>query len=287
MQKVRQSLSWVFPTLLGSFVYAVGFTLFLLPGSMNGGGVTGLSMVIHALTGAASVGTIALLINLPLFLLAGVRIGKVFFMGSLLGTVASNVMIDLLTNVPMPTLEPLLACLYGGAVCGMGLGIVFACGTSTGGTDILGRLLKRRLPNVPMGIITVVLDAIVVILTGVVFRDVTKALYSGITIFVSGKVMDVVIYRFDYSKVALIISESPEAIAEAIGKRLNRGATFLNGEGSFTGNARKVILTVVKRRQLAELKELVMQMDAGAFVIVQEAHQVLGDGFSRYSKDSL
>lgn len=287
MQKVRQSLSWVFPTLLGSFVYAAGFTLFLLPGSMNGGGVTGLSMVIHALTGAASVGTIALLINLPLFLLAGVRIGKVFFMGSLLGTVASNVMIDLLTNVPMPTLEPLLACLYGGAVCGMGLGIVFACGTSTGGTDILGRLLKRHFPNVPMGVITAVLDAVVVILTGVVFRDVTKALYSGITIFVSSQVMDVVIYRFDYSKVALIITEHHAAVAEQIGKRLNRGATYLHGEGSYTGATRKVILTVVKRRQLAELKALVMELDDSAFVIVQEAHQVLGDGFSRYSKDLL
>lgn len=287
MQKVRQSLSWVFPTLLGSFVYAAGFTLFLLPGSMNGGGVTGLSMVIHALTGAASVGTIALLINLPLFLLAGVRIGKVFFMGSLLGTVASNVMIDLLTVVPMPALEPLLACLYGGAVCGLGLGIVFASGTSTGGTDILGRLLKRHAPNVPMGVITAALDAVVVILTGVVFRDITKTLYSGITIFVSSQVMDVVIYRFDYSKVALIITEHHETVAEQIGKRLNRGATYLHGEGSFTGTPRKVILTVVKRRQLAELKALVMELDDHAFVIVQEAHQVLGDGFSRYSKDAL
>ncbi len=287
MRKLRQVLSWVLPTLIGSTVYAAGFTLFLLPGSMNGGGVTGLSMVIHALTGAASVGTIAMLINLPLFLLAGVRIGRRFFLGSLLGTVASNAMIDLLTAVPMPTLEPLLACLYGGAVCGLGLGIVFASGTSTGGTDILGRLLKRRAPNVPMGVITATLDAVVVILTGVVFRDITKALYSGITIFVSSQVMDVVIYRFDYSKVALIITERHELVAEQIGKRLNRGATYLHGEGSFTGAPRKVILTVVKRRQLAELKALVMELDDNAFVIVQEAHQVLGDGFSRYSKDSL
>lgn len=287
MGKLRQLLSWVIPTLIGSFVYAAGFTLFLLPGSMNGGGVTGLSMVMHALTGAASVGTIAMLINLPLFLLAGVRIGRRFFLGSLLGTVASNVMIDLLTVVPMPSLEPLLACLYGGAVCGLGLGIVFASGTSTGGTDILGRLLKRHAPNVPMGVITATLDAVVVILTGVVFRDITKTLYSGITIFVSSQVMDVVIYRFDYSKVALIITEHHETVAEQIGKRLNRGATYLHGEGSFNGTPRKVILTVVKRRQLAELKALVMELDDHAFVIVQEAHQVLGDGFSRYSKDAL
>lgn len=287
MYKLRKHVSWVLPTLAGSLVFAVGFSLFLLPGSMNAGGVTGLSMVIHAVTGLGSVGTIALFINLPLFLLAGVRIGRRFFLGSVLGTLSCNILIDALSAVPMPPVEPLLACIYGGAVCGLGLGMVFACGTSTGGTDILGRLLKRHAPNVPMGIITASLDAVVVILTGVVFRDVTKALYSGITIFVSSRVMDVVIYRFDYSKVALIITEHHEAVAEAIGKKLNRGATYLHGEGSFTGNSRKVILTVVKRRQLAELKALVMEQDENAFIIVQEAHQVLGDGFSRYSKDSL
>ena len=177
--------------------------------------------------------------------------------------------------------------LYGGVLCGAGIGMVFTAGTSTGGSDILVRLLKRRYRNVPIGGISMAFDAVVVLLTGVVFRDITKVLYSGIVVFVAGQVMDAVVYRFDYSRVALIVSVHHAQIAQAIGEKLDRGATYLHGEGSYTHNNTEVILTVVKKRQLAELKELVMEIDSNAFVIVQEAHQVLGDGFSRYSPDGL
>ena len=139
----------------------------------------------------------------------------------------------------------------------------------------------------PIGTINIIFDATVVILTGLVFWDVSKALYSGVTIFVSGQVIDAVVYRFDYSKVALIISSEHERIAREIGLKLDRGATYLNGEGSYSGNEMKVILTVVKKQQVAELKRMVMEIDANAFVVVQEAHQVLGEGFSHYSKDLL
>ena len=177
--------------------------------------------------------------------------------------------------------------LYGGTVCGLGLGIVFVSGTSTGGSDILVRLLKLKYPNVPIGQISMYFDAAVVILTGLVFRDLNKALYTGVTVVLCGKMVDAVVYRFDYSKVALIISREHEAIAREIGLKLDRGATFLHGEGSFSHQETKVVLTAVKRQQIAELKELVMGIDPKAFLIVQEAHQVLGDGFSRYSKDAL
>lgn len=177
--------------------------------------------------------------------------------------------------------------LYGGVLCGAGIGMVFTAGTSTGGSDILVRLLKRRYRNVPIGGISMAFDAVVVLLTGVVFRDITKVLYSGIVVFVAGQVMDAVVYRFDYSRVALIVSVHHAQIAQAIGEKLDRGATYLHGEGSYTHNNTEVILTVVKKRQLAELKELVMEIDSNAFVIVQEAHQVLGDGFSHYSPDGL
>ena len=130
-------------------------------------------------------------------------------------------------------------------------------------------------------------DMIVVVLTGLVFHDISKALYTGLTVFVTGQVVDAVVYRFDYSKVALIISSEYEAIAEAIGRRLDRGATFLHGEGSYSHTQTKVVLAAVKKQQIAELKELVVELDPNAFIILQEAHQVLGDGFSRYSKHSL
>ena len=130
-------------------------------------------------------------------------------------------------------------------------------------------------------------DLLVAIVTGLVFRDVSCALYSGVVIFVSGQIIDAVVYRFDYSKVVLIVSSYYETIAAEIAGKLDRGATFLNGQGSYSRKDTKVVLTAVKKQQIAELKQLVVDIDPDAFIIVQEAHQVLGDGFARYTKDSL
>ena len=287
MKKLWHEAKWVIATVLGSAMFALGFAVFLQPNGMNSGGISGLAMVIVELLGIGSVGVISIVINLPLFLLGGIKIGKRFFLGSLLGMVLSSVLIDAIAVFPMPQIEPLIAAIYGGVVCGLGLGIVFMSGTSTGGSDILVRLLKLRYRNVPIGQISMSFDAIVVVLTGIVFGDVRNALYTGITAYLCGKVIDGVVYRFDYSDVALIISSEYEAIAVAIGEKLDRGATFLHGEGSYSHQDTKVVLAAVKKQQIAELKELVMEIDPKAFLIVQEAHQVLGDGFSRYSKHSL
>lgn len=287
MHKGKELLACAVSTIIGSAVFAAGFSLFLLPAEMNAGGISGVAMLIHQLADVLSVGSLTFLLNLPLFLLAGIRVGKRFFAGSALGAVASSAFVDLLSSVSMPKLEPLLCCIYGGVICGLGLGIVFSAGTSTGGSDIGARLLKKHFPDAPMGNIIIAIDVMIAVLTGIVFRDITKTLYSGITIFLSGQVLDIVIYRFDYSKVALIITQHYEEVAQAIGQKLDRGATFLNGEGSYTHVPTKVVLTVVRRRQLAVLKALVMDVDPGAFVIVQEAHQVMGKGFSRYHRYEL
>ena len=287
MKKLWARYHWVLFTILGSTIFALGFSLFLLPNDMNSGGVSGFAMVLVELLGFGSVGTISILINLPLFILGGMKIGRRFFTGSLIGMLLSSVLIDVFAMIPIPPQEPLLGCLYGGVLTGLGLGLVFLSGTSTGGSDILVRLLKLRYRNVPIGQISICIDAVVVVLTGIVFRDVSKALYTGFAAFVVGKVIDAVIYNFDYSKVVLIISPEYEKIAEAIGLKLDRGATFLHGEGSFSHSPTKVVLAAVKKQQIAELKELVMEIDPKAFLIVQEAHQVLGDGFSRYTKNSL
>lgn len=287
MEKVKHKVGWILATLAGSALFSAGFALFLEPNAMNSGGISGLAMVIVELLGVGSVGGLTILFNLPLFLLGGMKIGKRFFLGSTLGTLVSSVLIDLIASFPAPEVEPLIAALYGGVVCGLGLGIVFVSGTSTGGADILVRLLKLKWRNVPIGQISMCFDAVVVVLTGLVFRDIQSALYSGVTVFLTGKVIDAVVYRFDYSKVVLIISPRYEAIARAIGERLDRGATFLHGEGSYSHRETKVVLAAVKRQQITELKELVMELDPKAFLIVQEAHQVLGDGFARYSRDAL
>ena len=152
---------------------------------------------------------------------------------------------------------------------------------------LLVRLLKLKYRNVPIGQISMVFDFAVVILTGLVFHDVTKALFTGVSVFVAGKVLDAVVYRFDYSKVALIISKEYEKVAVGVGDQLGRGATYLYGQGSYSLEDTKVVLAAVKRQQVAELKELVTSIDPDAFIIVMEAHQVLGDGFARYNKHSL
>ena len=287
MKELWHKFSWIAATVLGSAVFALGFALFLEPNDMSAGGISGLALVFVELTGIGTVGTLSILINTPLFILGGLKIGKRFFAGSLLGMLLSSVMIDGFSGLGITNLDPLLAVLYGGVICGLGLGVVFISGTSTGGSDILVRLLKLRYRNVPIGQISMAFDAIVVILTGLVFQDVSKALYTGVTVYLCGKVIDGVVYNFDYSKVALIISPHYEEIARQIGLELDRGATFLHAEGSYSHAPTKVVLAAVKKQQLAELKELVVQIDPNAFIIVQEAHQVLGDGFSRYSKESL
>ncbi len=287
MQEIWQKFKWIPLTVLGSAVYAAGFAFFLQPNDMSPGGISGLALLLVEVLGFGSVGILSIVMNLPLFILGGLKIGKRFFLGSLIGMLLSSLLIDGFTTMHLTAVEPVIAMIYGGVICGLGLGIVFVSGTSTGGSDILVRLLKLRYRNVPIGQISLAFDALVVLMTGFVFRDMNKALYTGITVWLCGKMVDAVVYRFDYSKVALIISKEYEAIARTVGDRLDRGATFLQGEGSYSKTQTKVVLTAVKKQQIAELKELVMALDPDAFVILQEAHQVLGDGFHRYSKDSL
>lgn len=287
MKRFWQNTRWLVLTTLGSALFALGFALFLIPNDINTGGISGLAMILRELLGFGGVGSLTLIINIPLFLIGGLKIGKRFFAGSLVGMIVSSVLMDVFTMISFQTPDPLLGGLYGGVLCGTGLGLVFMAGASTGGSDIVVRLVKKKYRNLPIGRISMMFDTVVVLLTGVVFRDVSKALYSGVVVFVCGQVIDAVVYRFDYSRVALIISKEHEAIAQAIGEKLDRGATYLHGAGSYSGQNMEIVLTVVRKGQLAELKELVMDIDRSAFVIVQEAHQVLGDGFSDYSPDSL
>lgn len=272
---------------LGCIIFGVGFNLFLEPNSLNAGGISGLSMVLTQLFGVGTVGLYTALFNLPLFAFGGWRIGRRFFCLSFVGMLFCATAIDVFSMLPKPTVEPLIGALYGGLLCGFGLGIVFSTGGSTGGSDIIVRLIKMKQPDIPIGVINICFDFTVAVLTGVVFSDIRRTLYSGVAIFISGRVMDAVIYRFDFSRIAFIISKEHQTIASEIAKELNRGATYLHGEGSYSHDQMEIILTAVKRQQLAELKRIVARIDKDAFIIVQEAHQVLGDGFARYSKDTL
>ncbi len=287
MNKLWKNTWWLIRIIVGSALFSLGFDLFLAPNNINAGGLSGVAQIIVNLLGFGSVGIVSGLINLPLFLIGGKRIGKRFFFGSLIGMLTLSGALELFELLPVFPTEPLLGAIYGGGLCGLGLGIVFVTGASTGGSDIIVRLLQMKWRHIPIGTINMLFDATVAVLTGFSSGDFSRTLYTGITVFLTGKVIDMVVYSFDYSKVAIIVSDQYEAIAQDILVQLDRGVTYLDGQGGYSHETKQVILTAVKKHQISDLKELVVRHDPNAFVIVQEAHQVLGDGFIRYSKESL
>ena len=282
--KILKSLFWIF---VGSAIYAVGFDLFLAPNQIGAGGISGLAVVIAYFVPVLSVGVLTLLINIPLFL-AGYRfVGRKFFWGSLAGMAISSVLIDVLAPWVSAETEPLVGAIFGGGLVGAGCGVGLMQGASTGGTDIIARLMKYRFKDMSMGKLVMAVDLVIALITGIAFRDLNKVLYCCIALYVSSEALDAVVYRFDFSLVAVIVTDRSLEIRDAIDQKLERGCTFLKGEGAYTGNRKNVVYCAVKRRQAAELKELVMAIDPAAFLVLQEAHQVLGEGFERYSKNKL
>ena len=282
-----QAVKSLFLIMLGCAVFGVGFSLFLEPHHMNVGGVSGIGQILEHVTGLGSVAMWSFLINVPLFLISIKGVGRNFFLGSLVGMITLNTCIELFSHLPAPETEPLLGALYGGLLCGIGGGLVFVAGASTGGVDIAARLLRPRFPNFPIGRIILCMDIVTVTLTGIVFGDINKALYSAVTLYVCSIALDAVVYGLDYSTVAMIISDHHDRISQAISDRLDRGVTMLQGKGWYSGQDKQVILSAIKKRQVSELKQLVTEIDPTAFIILQEAHQVLGDGFKRYNKNDL
>lgn len=291
MKKLWDRWGWIVTTILGSAIFGVSYALFLSPANLNAGGISGLAAVIVELVNPQgnipflTIGTLTVVINLPLFAFGGIRIGKRFFFGSLLGMLISSLVMD---NFPYALeLDTLLAALYGGVMAGFGVGMVFLSGTSTGGSDIIVRLVKLKARNWNLGQISIGFDVIVIALTGLVFGNIEHALYTGVAIFLVGKMMDMVVYGFDNSKVAWIITKEHVRVVQAIDEKLGRGATYFHGMGTYSQGEMEVIMVAISPKQVAELKDLVIAIDPQAFVVLQEAHQVLGDGFIKHDEKSL
>ena len=280
---IWRELKFVGTILLGCTVFSLGFDLFLDPNNINVGGITGIAMILRELLGFGSIGAYFAAINIPLFLLGYKELGRRFFIGSMLGMLFSTVLLDLLTIIPVPKIDLMLAALYGGGLTGLGLGLVFMAGASTGGSDIMAKLLRKRFRRLKLSRLMLILDIITVTLTGVVFHDITRTLYSALPLYVSALVMDSVIYGLDYSSMALIISDKYSEIVAEIARKLERGTTRLDAHGGYHGDSRQVVMCAIRRRQITELKDLVSRIDPNAFMILQDAHQVLGEGFMRYS----
>lgn len=262
---------------IGVLFTAIGLDMFLIPNRIAAGGVSGIGTLVHYLTGFP-VGITMLLINIPLFLMGIKELGMGFGLRSLYGTVTLSVAIDLMAGrVPVLTRNPLLAALYGGIVVGIGIGLVFRNKGTTGGTDLAAIIVNRYL-KASVGLVLFVIDGAVIIAAGIIWNA-ELALFALLTVFLTARVIDVVQEGFGYAKAALIISNRPEEISNAILKHMDRGATALQGRGLYTGAERDVILSVVTRAEVSRLKELVHEIDSRAFVILADVHEVLGEGF--------
>lgn len=272
---------------LAAALYALGFNWCYATNHIGSGGLTGVGQILHYLVPAIPVGGSVLVMNVPLFLLGWKFLGGKLLVSSLFAMTCVSLCVDwegaLFTFQPM---EPILAAVFGGVLCGAAIGWVLRQGATTGGTDLIARLLKIKLAWLPMGKLLMAVDLAVIIGVGVTFRSLESALYGVISLYIMGMVMDRVLYGMDTSKVAYIISDRYKDIAAAV-MELRRGVTILNGEGAYTGQDKKVLMVAFKQKEIVQIKNLVNEIDPVAFLIVCDAHDVLGEGFKAYQKNDI
>lgn len=262
---------------IGTFITALGMSVFLIPNRIASGGVSGLATVIYYTFGF-KVGITMLVINIPLFLLGIKELGMKFIFKTLYATVTFSLFVDLLeTFVSPPTRDLLLSSIYGGLVVGLGLGVVFRFGATTGGTDLAAQIIYRYL-RISVGQTLLLIDGLVIILAAFVF-GIELALYAFLVVFLTSKVIDLIQEGEGFAKAVFIISDYNSQIGKAILQDLNRGITYLEGRGGFSGRSREIILVVVGRSELSTLKNLVRNIDPRAFVMVSNMNEVLGEGF--------
>ena len=280
-------LSYVMIT-LASALYALGFDWCYAPNEIGFGGITGLAQVINAAVPLLSIGLLVILLNIPLFFLGWRLLGGHLLLSSLYAMFISSVFVDLIAAaIPFAPMDPMLAAIFGGILVGLSLGLIFLQGATTGGTDLAARLLKLRLAWLPMGKLLMGVDLVVIAAAAVAFRNLSSALYGVVSLYISTVVMDMVLYGMDSAKVAYIISSCPDEISAAIFQELERGVTILHGEGAYSGQEKQVLLCAFKQRQIVPLKRLVKERDPNAFLIVCDAHEVLGDGFRPHHGNEL
>lgn len=281
--------------IIGSIITAAAINLFLVPYKIAPGGVTGIATVIYYLTHEKlPVGTTMLLLNIPLFIFGMKFIGGKFIVRTLFSTVFLSAIIDLsepytrmfskqlalekLTASP----DYLLYAIFGGFFMGLGLGLVFKSGATTGGTDLAARIVHHFLPGVTMGKLLLFIDSAVIIFAAVAFNSFLLALYSILALYISSKIIDVILEGINFAKAVFIISDFPDEIAQSIMKELERGVTALYGAGMYTGKDKRVLYCIIQRGQLTILKTLVKKIDPSAFIILGDVTEVLGEGFKTY-----
>ena len=266
--------------LIGCLVAGAAYPLFMTPNRIAPGGITGIATILNHLF-HWPVGTVSLILNIPLFLIGYRSMGKIFAFRSLLATVFFSLFIDILPLKPMTT-DPLLGTLYGGVMLGIGLGLIMRGGATTGGTDMIARMIHKRFQFISVGSILFAIDFAVVTAAGFLIGT-TEALYALINIFLTAKVMDVIIIGFSANKACFVISDRWQAISDRVLKDMGRGVTQLIARGAYTGTERPTLLCVISRSEIMAFKRILREEDENAFVIIVEAHEAIGDGFSGLS----
>lgn len=273
---------------VGTLLVSIGYVYFITPYKIVPGGVYGISIVLHHMFNLP-VGMTALAFNIPLTIIGTKVLGPRFGTKTVVGFVLTSVFVDVMSYFsefkPLVDSDPLLSSIFGGAVVGIGVGLIFKSKATTGGTDVIAMILAR-ITKLPLGQLMMGVDSVIVLIGFVAFGDWHIPLYSWITIFVMGKTIDAVLQGISYEKTIFIISDEHQAIRDKIIKDLNRGGTYLHAEGMYNGNQKKVIFTVVNRRELAMLEEFINEIDPKAFLTVMDANEILGTGFKSL-KDKL
>lgn len=280
----RQRIKDYLVITFASAVYAVAVSLFLDPNSLAPGGVTGIAIILNRLTGLET-GTWVLFINIPIIALGTWKLGWRFILSTGYCTLISSLFINLLSPFGAVTEDLLLAAVAGGCLMAVGLGLVFKSGATTGGTDIIVKLLRIRFPQLKTGFLFFVTDAVIVAASGIVFKNVDVALYAGIVIAINSLLMDVVLYGRDGAKLVFIISDKHENITKRILEELDIGVTYISGSGAYSGKEKNVIMCVMKKQISPRAETIVREEDPLAFMIVTSATEIFGEGYkSIYSE---
>ncbi len=271
-----------FKVLAGAIIYAVGICCFLNPANIAPGGASGISIITNHLFGLP-IGTVSILINIPI-LYAGYRklSGKLIFK-TVIALIVTSFIIDFIITplFPVYTGDRLLGSVFGGVLLGIGLGIIFSAGYTTGGTDILSMLLRLKFPHLRIGIAILIIDCFVLLASVLFFHDIEAGLYGVISLFASGKLVDFMVYSGDSSRLTFIITSKEKEVIEQINKRIDRGVTIINAEGGFTRENKKIVLCAVRHREFSALKEAVFDADSKAFFTSAVSDGIYGEGFIR------
>lgn len=265
-------------TLIGSFIMAFAVSLFLLPNELSSGGFSGIATIVYYLL-KVPMGLTILVLNIPLFILAGFKLGKKFLIKSAIGTITLSLFIDLLDRWNPLTNDKILACVYGGILTGLGTALILRANASTGGSDLLSLIIKEYNQKYQTGRLITIIDFTIVLLNVIFLKKIEIGLYSAITIYLMGKVIDIVFEGIYFTKLLFIISDKSEQISKLIGKEVKRGVSGIYGKGMYTDKDKLILMCAVGRNNLSEVKKIVKKIDPNAFLIVTNSREVLGMGF--------